>query len=145
MAALLLGSGAATDVADEWGATPVHRAVLRGHRDVAERLLDTGIADVNAEDRQGERPLHIASERGDYALAKLLLEHGGSATARTRTRATATECARERALAHRGAPRAPARLGVGARAGAHNDLTRHGPARSPLESKLFIGIVRLRC
>lgn len=100
VAALLLGSGAATDVADEWGATPLHRAVLRGHRDVAERLLDTGIADVNAEDRQGERPLHIASKRGDYALAKLLLEHGGSATARTRTGATAMDCARERGHSH---------------------------------------------
>merc|ERR1712039_156461 len=97
MVDMLLSNGAAPHLADEWGYTPLHRAVARGQRHVAEKLLKSGQVDVNAEDHRGDRPLHQAASSGDYALVKLLLEHGGTASVRSRLAGkTPEECARAR-------------------------------------------------
>lgn len=100
LAELLLSSGAAIGSTDEWGATPLHRAVAKGQVTMAEQLLSSASLEAvgaNAEDRAGDRPIHIAAKNGDYALVRLLLERGAGATARSRvTGKTPEESARER-------------------------------------------------
>lgn len=51
--------------------------------DVAEFLVLTAGADVNAGDTDGWTPLHCAASCGNVPLAKLLVEHGASLHART--------------------------------------------------------------
>jgi hypothetical protein len=63
----------------EHGWTPVHFAVISGKG--LEELLLTG-ADVNARDKEaGDTPLHLASEEGLVAAAKILLTNGALVTA----------------------------------------------------------------
>ena len=86
----LLAEGLAVDARDRWGRTPLHWAVVNGHRSVVQRLLGHG-ADRLALDAQRETPLQVAerraqcraSDRGDRGasvfgdIAKLL---GGTAS-----------------------------------------------------------------
>jgi ankyrin repeat protein len=63
---------------DEMGDTPLNRAVVQEHEDIADFLLAHG-ADPNIPNRNGQTPLEQASSRGKatgLALAKLLLAHG---------------------------------------------------------------------
>jgi ankyrin repeat protein len=99
LAALLLQSGAQPGIADEWGATALHKAAAKKQIGIAERLLLNGpeAACINAEDRSGDRPIHVAAKNGDYALVKLLLEHGAQPAARSRVAGkTPEDCARDR-------------------------------------------------
>jgi ankyrin repeat protein len=59
--------------------TPLLMAVFRGLHRAAERLLRAG-ADVHAVSGEGESPLRWAASHGDYAMAKLLIEHGAAAS-----------------------------------------------------------------
>jgi ankyrin repeat protein len=65
--------------------TPLHHAAGRGHREVAELLLQWG-ADANAraegEFGRGITPLHTAALGGHLEVVKLLLEHGADINAR---------------------------------------------------------------
>ncbi|CAH8491901.1 unnamed protein product [Heterobilharzia americana] len=65
------------------GITALHNAVCAGRVDVAEFLVLTAGADVNAGDTDGWTPLHCAASCGNLPLAKLLVEHGASLHART--------------------------------------------------------------
>jgi uncharacterized protein len=63
------------------GDTPLHRAVEKGMRALAESLLARG-ADVNARSKNGETPLHLAALDADAAVAELLLDARGDPLAR---------------------------------------------------------------
>ncbi|MDP6307260.1 MAG: ankyrin repeat domain-containing protein, partial [Verrucomicrobiota bacterium] len=56
--------------------TPLHGAVISGHKEVAELLIADG-ADVNAKDERGGTPLDVAIQRKRTKTADLLRKHGG--------------------------------------------------------------------
>ncbi|KAA8591712.1 B-cell lymphoma 3 protein homolog [Etheostoma spectabile] len=58
------------------GLSPLHLAVLRGHRDLAKMLLDAG-ADINAMDiKSGQSPLMHAVESNNADMVHFLIESG---------------------------------------------------------------------
>lgn len=63
------------------GFTPLHEAVSKGQRDVAEVLLSKG-ADVHARSKSGATPLHVAAVSGYTDLAEVLLDEGADVNAR---------------------------------------------------------------
>ena len=63
--------------------SPVADAAMRGDRDGVRALLKQG-ADVNAAQGDGMTALHWAAERGDAALADMLLYAGANVAAVTR-------------------------------------------------------------
>lgn len=55
------------------GKTPLHEAVIEGHKNVVRALMDAG-ADVNIQDKNGNTPLHIAIGLGRIDVALALIE-----------------------------------------------------------------------
>ncbi|KAN0141639.1 Ankyrin repeat-containing domain protein, partial [Lactarius tabidus] len=97
---MLLGHGAQVNVADNRGHTPLHQVTLGNHDyrglgmsqwdqkwhpgkvlRLAERLLESG-ADVNAQNKDQETPLHLASRLRLHAMARLLLKNGADVNAK---------------------------------------------------------------
>jgi ankyrin repeat protein len=67
------------------GYTPVHEAAIWGRADLMKLLLDSKLFDVNAQDKEGNTPLHLAGDRKLGAMllnedplgkVRVLLEHG---------------------------------------------------------------------
>ncbi len=79
--ALLEASPELVNVRDGEGRTPLHLAVLGGHAELAELLLDRG-GDISAADAWNYSPLHHAAYAGDAALVALLLARGADVMAR---------------------------------------------------------------
>ena len=71
--ALVRGGGVDVTARNAAGDTPLHRAVEKGMRSLAESLLARG-ADVNARSKNGETPLHLAALDADPSVAELLLD-----------------------------------------------------------------------
>ncbi len=69
--ASLLDQGAAVDVRDELGRTPLMRAVMQSRLEVVRLLLDRG-ADPNAADNTGDTPLQQAKRQNSGEIAALL-------------------------------------------------------------------------
>jgi len=96
MVACLLKAGASVNAEDKMG-TPLHRCAVgndsQGHdgissgikagnsAKVAKLLLEAG-AKVNAANRTGRTPLHLAAQKNDAQLAQALLAHGANKTAK---------------------------------------------------------------
>jgi uncharacterized membrane protein YfcA len=82
-AALAVVRGGGTEVKgrNAAGDTPLHRAVEKGMRALAESLLARG-AEVNARSKNGETPLHLAALDADPSVAELLLDAGADPLAR---------------------------------------------------------------
>ena len=55
------------------GATPLHMACQKGHKDIAKMLLDKQ-ADINIQSVQGATPLFIACHQGHKDIVKMLLD-----------------------------------------------------------------------
>src|SRR5689334_25369214 len=62
---------------------PVADAAMRGDRDAVRALLKQG-ADVGAAHGDGMTPLHWAADRGDAAMAEMLIYAGANVAAVTR-------------------------------------------------------------
>jgi ankyrin repeat protein len=77
---------------DTAGLTPLHRAALRGHKDVAEFLL-AHKADVNAKDDFGATPLLCAALRGYTDVVELLLANKAEVNAKDKNGLTPLHCA----------------------------------------------------
>ena len=85
--ALLKGNPYLVFSKDKYGETPLHHAVLWGHRDVAE-LLVASKAEVNAKTDGAYTPLHWAALRGQKAVVKLLLTNKPDVNAKSTNGAT---------------------------------------------------------
>ncbi len=66
------------------GLTPLHYAVARGHKEVAELLITKG-ADVNAKSNTGWTPLHGAAWTGHKEIVELLIAEDADVNAKERT------------------------------------------------------------
>ena len=77
--------------------TPLIAATKTGDAAMVALLLDAG-ADVNANDeaRAGDTALRVAAERGDYEIAKILMDHGADPTIPGWMNLTPLDKARER-------------------------------------------------
>jgi len=60
------------------------RATRRGYDQVVERLLKRRVL-PDARDKQGDTPLLTATQKGDRGLVRLLLSHGASVNAKSKT------------------------------------------------------------
>ena len=73
---MLLANKAAVNAKDKNDWTPLHWAVMKGHKAAMELLLANG-SEVNARANNGWTPLHTAEDRGQVDVAELLRQHGG--------------------------------------------------------------------
>lgn len=73
----LLKSGADIDSRDSEGNTPLHIAIIGGHRVLARQLI-TRSADVNIKNSAGKTPLQLAIESGNETIIKLLKQYGAT-------------------------------------------------------------------
>ncbi|KAI9183492.1 hypothetical protein H9P43_004410 [Blastocladiella emersonii ATCC 22665] len=71
---VLLENGAIVDLADPDLETALHKAAFNGNVFVVEKLLHAR-ANLNAKDRGGWTPLHVAVARNHHEIAHLLLNH----------------------------------------------------------------------
>ncbi|HHH39741.1 MAG TPA: ankyrin repeat domain-containing protein [Sedimenticola sp.] len=55
----------------------LYPAIHRGDIDQIERQIYWG-ADINQEDADGRRPLHVAAEQGRYVIVRILLDNGAA-------------------------------------------------------------------
>ena len=79
----LTDAGAALELQDKDGRTPLHCAVLKKDLGAVEALLAAG-ANINARIRVAdETPLQLAIQAGDLAMVQLLVAHKASVTLRT--------------------------------------------------------------
>ncbi len=72
MVQLLLTANVDPNKLDKYGDAPLHWAAKRGHRAVAQALIE-GKAEVSIKAKHGETPLHWAAKRGlltDAALQR---------------------------------------------------------------------------
>jgi ankyrin repeat protein len=88
---VLAARGASVDVKDNTGRTPIFRA---RDRDTLRTLVELG-ADINAQDLNGETPLHVwAGANGSLGAVEALLQAGASSRVRSTRGETAEEVAR---------------------------------------------------
>jgi hypothetical protein len=73
----LLDKGAAVEIKDTSGRTPLSWAAERGHEAVVQQLLDNGAA-IETTDNLGQTPLSLAAECGHEAVIQQLLDNGAA-------------------------------------------------------------------
>jgi len=83
---LLRRNGAGLDVRGLYGMNPLHAAAYSGNFEVIRILIEYDPADINARDKDGWTPLHVASGGRyfkDGSALRLLLEHGADINAQS--------------------------------------------------------------
>ena len=85
---LLLAKGAAVNITDDHGATPLYYASGKGDLDAVKLLLEKG-ADLNAKDTTGTTALMLSLLEGHQEIAKLLVVRGADVNAKRQDGITA--------------------------------------------------------
>ena len=83
-AALLLEHGAAADIKDAKGCTPLSRAIFEGRVAVVRLLLSTGRVNLEQQNHAAESPTYLAALRGHYECLELLLASSKAGQERAR-------------------------------------------------------------
>ncbi|MDR1590504.1 MAG: ankyrin repeat domain-containing protein [Puniceicoccales bacterium] len=78
---ILINRGAAMDVQDIDGGTPLHWAAVNGHLKVARFLIEEKGAAIDVQDSMGMRPLHWAALWGRLAVVRFLIANGAAVNA----------------------------------------------------------------
>uniref|UniRef100_A0A0D9V7D2 MSP domain-containing protein n=1 Tax=Leersia perrieri TaxID=77586 RepID=A0A0D9V7D2_9ORYZ len=78
---------------DQYGLTALHLAAIKGHCDAIALLAGSGCMDIECEDVEGHRPLHLAVEGGSAEAVEMLLDMGADVHAATRRGATPLQMA----------------------------------------------------
>lgn len=78
---------------DQYGLTALHMAAIKGHCDVIALLAGSSCMDIECEDVEGHRPLHLAVEGGCADAVDLLLDMGADVHAKTKRDATPLQMA----------------------------------------------------
>lgn len=73
---VLLSRGADVRVKGKDNWTALHFAAWQGHLGIVKLLVKQGGADVDGQTTDGRTPLHLASQRGQYRVARILIELG---------------------------------------------------------------------
>uniref|UniRef100_A0ACD5W245 Uncharacterized protein n=1 Tax=Avena sativa TaxID=4498 RepID=A0ACD5W245_AVESA len=89
----LLGKRTGLRGRDQYGLTALHVAAIKGHCDAIALLAGSGCMDIECEDEEGHRPLHLAVEGGCADAVDLLLDMGADVHARTKRDATPLQMA----------------------------------------------------
>uniref|UniRef100_A0A0E0FV94 MSP domain-containing protein n=1 Tax=Oryza nivara TaxID=4536 RepID=A0A0E0FV94_ORYNI len=89
----LLSKRAGVRGRDQYGLTALHLAAIKGHCDVIALLAGSGCMDIECEDVEGHRPLHLAVEGGSAEAVELLLDMGAEVHAASRRGATPLQMA----------------------------------------------------
>uniref|UniRef100_A0A4W6EAK1 non-specific serine/threonine protein kinase n=1 Tax=Lates calcarifer TaxID=8187 RepID=A0A4W6EAK1_LATCA len=73
---VLLSRGADVRIKGKDNWTALHFAAWQGHLGIVKLLVKQAVADVNGQTTDGRTPLHLASQRGQYRVARILIELG---------------------------------------------------------------------
>ncbi len=71
----LLDAGVNINAQDEWGDTPLHKAVSSGRKDLVQLLIENG-AYIDTRDKLGRTALHEAVYRKEAEIGKILIDAG---------------------------------------------------------------------
>ncbi|KAI0226875.1 hypothetical protein LSAT2_022672 [Lamellibrachia satsuma] len=72
----LVSQGANVNVADIYGSTPLHFAAMRGNEVATKELMECRGIDIEAEDKQQMRALHLAASHNEAEIMSMLIEVG---------------------------------------------------------------------
>ncbi len=79
---LHIAKGADFNKADQYGYTPLKRAIEGHHPEAAIAIIESGKADLNAKDREGRTPLIVAVSMGEKQIAETLVAKGADVKAK---------------------------------------------------------------
>jgi len=77
-----IAKGADFNKADQYGYTPLKRAIEGHHAEAAKAIIESGKADINAKDREGKTPLIVAASMGEKEIADTLITKGADVKAK---------------------------------------------------------------
>jgi len=78
----LIDQGADINLKDTDRATPLHNAAYLGNLEVVDLLLKKGATSINEGNYRGQKPLHLACEKGHPRVVTRLLDAGADIEAR---------------------------------------------------------------
>ena len=79
---LHVAKGANLNAPDQFGFTPLMRAIQKPSVEAAKLILESGKADINAKDRSGRTPLIVSASNGNKDVVELLLAHNADVKAK---------------------------------------------------------------
>ena len=77
-----IAKGSDFNKADQYGYTPLKRAIEGHHPEAAVAIIESGKADINAKDREGRTPLIVAVSMAEQGIAEALLAKGADVKAK---------------------------------------------------------------
>jgi ankyrin repeat protein len=88
-----IAKGSDFNKADQFGYTPLKRAIEGHHPEAAIAMIESGKADINAKDREGKTPLIVAVSNAEQAIAEALIAKGADVKAKDNYDRTALHAA----------------------------------------------------